>query len=129
MSTRQFSRVNFRIAATIKTAERQFQGAVKNLSMRGMFLITEERLSVGDMVGITIVLIGSSPDISVSFEGKVCRVGENGLGFSFEKIDLDSYTHLKNIIVYNSDDAEKVIEEIYHAIDEKLATDKVESCT
>lgn len=127
MSTRQFSRVNFHMAATIKTAERQFQGAVENLSMRGMFLVTGERLSVGDMVGITIVLSGSSPEISVSFEGKVSRVGENGLGFNFEKIDLDSYKHLKNIIVYNSDDAEKVIEEIFHAIDEKLAADKGES--
>lgn len=124
MSTRQFSRVKFHMAATIKTAERQFQGAVENLSMRGMFLVTEERLSVGEMVGITVALSGTSPEISISFDGKVCRVVENGLGFSFEKIDLDSYTHLKNIIAYNSDDPEKVMEEIYHSIDEKLAADK-----
>ena len=126
MSTRRFSRVNFRMAATIKTVDRQFQGNVENLSMRGMFLVTEEHLSVGDMVGITIALSGTSPEISVSFEGKVCRVVENGLGFNFEKIDLDSYTHLKNIIAYNSDDAEKVMEEIYHSIDEKLAAEKQE---
>ncbi|RII28125.1 MAG: PilZ domain-containing protein [Geobacter sp.] len=124
MSTRQFSRVNFRVAATIKTAERQFQGNVENLSMRGMFLLTEERLAVGDMVEITIVLNGTSPEISVSFDGKVCRATDNGLGFSFEKIDLDSYTHLKNIIAYNIDDAEKVMEEIYHSIDAKIAAEK-----
>ena len=124
MSTRRFSRVNFRMAATIKTAERQFQGNVENLSMRGMFLVTEECLAVGDMVEITIALSGTSPEISVSFEGKVCRIVENGLGFNFEKIDLDSYTHLKNIIAYNSDDAEKVMDEIYHSIDEKLAAEK-----
>ena len=130
MSTRQFSRVNFRMAATIKAAERQFQGNVENLSMRGMFLVTDERLAVGDMVGIVIALSGTSPEISVSFEGKVCRIVENGLGFNFEKIDLDSYTHLKNIIAYNSDDAEKVMEEIYHSIDEKLAAEKQgEPCT
>ena len=130
MSTRQFSRVNFRMAATIKTAERQFQGNVENLSMRGMFLVTEECLAVGDMVEITIALSGTSPEISVSFEGKVCRIVENGLGFNFEKIDLDSYTHLKNIIAYNSDDAEKVMEEIYHSIDEKLAAEtQGEPCT
>jgi len=124
MSTRQFSRVNFRVAATIKTTERQFQGNVENLSMRGMFLLTEERLAVGDMVEITIVLNGTSPEISVSFDGKVCRATENGLGFSFEKIDLDSYTHLKNIIAYNIDDAEKVMEEIYHSIDARIAAEK-----
>lgn len=124
MGTRQFSRVNFRVAATIKTAERQFHGDVENLSMRGMFLETDERLAVGDMVEITIILNGTSPELSITFDGKVCRVADDGLGFSFEKIDLDSYTHLKNIIAYNIDDAEKVMDEIYHSIDEKLAAEK-----
>jgi hypothetical protein len=39
-------------------------------------------------------------------------------------MDLDSYTHLKNIVAYNIDDAEKVIEEIHLSIDEKLAAEK-----
>lgn len=124
MSTRQFSRVRFRVGATIKTAERQFQGNVENLSMRGMFLVTDERLPVGDMVDITIALSGTSPELSITFNGKVCRATDEGLGFTFEKIDLDSYTHLKNIIAYNIDDAEKVMEEIYHSIDERLAAEK-----
>jgi hypothetical protein len=121
MSTRQFSRVPFHVAATIRTPERQFQGSVENLSMRGMFLVTDERLPMGDQVDITMVLTGTSPEISIAFNGTVCRVADNGLGFFFDKIDLDSYTHLKNIIAYNIDDAEKVMEEIYHSIDEKLA--------
>jgi hypothetical protein len=124
MSTRQFSRVRFRVGATIKTTERQFQGNVENLSMRGMFLVTDERLPVDDMVDITIALSGTSPEVSLTINGKVCRVTDEGLGFTFEKIDLDSYTHLKNIIAYNIDDAEKVMEEIYHSIDERLAAEK-----
>jgi len=39
-------------------------------------------------------------------------------------MDLDSYMHLKNIIAYNSDDAEKVMDEIGHSIDEKFASEK-----
>lgn len=124
MSTRQFSRVRFNVAASIKTAERQFQGSVENLSMRGMFLVTDERLAVGDMVEITMVLTGTSPEITVSFDGKVCRVTDDGIGFNFEKIDLDSYTHLKNIIAYNMDEPEKVMEEIYQSIDERLGAEK-----
>jgi hypothetical protein len=124
MSTRQFSRVPFRMAATIKTPDRQFQGSVENLSMRGMFLVTDERLPMGDQVEINMILSGTSPEISIDFNGTVSRVSDNGLGFYFDKIDLDSYTHLKNIIAYNIDDAEKVMEEIYHSIDEKLAPEK-----
>jgi len=124
MSTRQFSRVPFRMAATIKTPDRQFQGSVENLSMRGMFLVTDERLSLEDQVEIAMILSGTSPEITISFNGTVSRVADNGLGFFFDKIDLDSYTHLKNIIAYNIDDAEKVMEEVYHSIDEKLAPGK-----
>lgn len=124
MDTRKFSRVSFRVIATVKTANRQFHGSVENLSMNGMFLITREHLSVDQPVEITILLEGSDPKVSVSFNGRVCRTQENGLGFTFEKIELDSYTHLKNIISYNLKDAEKVMEEIHNSIDEKLASDR-----
>jgi hypothetical protein len=124
MSTRQFTRVRFKVSATIKTAGRLFHGDVENLSMRGMFLGTDERLPVGEQAEITIALCATSPEVSITLNGKVCRLGEGGLGFAFEKIDLDSYTHLKNIIAYNIDDPEKVMEEIYHSIDERLAAEK-----
>lgn len=124
MSTRKFSRVHFSVEASIKAADRLFQGAVENLSMTGMFLLTSERLVMGEMADITIILTGTSPEITVSFTGKVSRIVENGMAFIFEKIDLDSYMHLKNIVAYNIDDAEKVMEEICHSIDEKLAGEK-----
>jgi hypothetical protein len=124
MSTRKFSRVNFKVDATIKTAERQFHGEVKDLSMSGMFMQTGERLQQGYPVDISIILTGTSPEIDVNFSGTVSRIDENGIGFTFKKMDLDSYTHLKNIVAYNIDDAEKVIEEIHLSIDEKLAAEK-----
>jgi PilZ domain len=124
MATRKFSRVTFNVNAIIEAAGRRFQGGVENLSMNGMFLVTSERLNIDDHVDITIVLEGSEPEISVGFSGRVCRVTDDGLGFNFEKIDIDSYTHLKNIIAYNIDDAEKVNDEIHHLIDEKLAMEK-----
>lgn len=123
MSIRKFSRVQFNVGATIKIADRQFQGAVENLSMTGMFLITSEQLTEGDRAEITIVLSGILPEISVGFNGIVTRITEDGVGFTFDKMDLDTYVHLKNIIAYNIDDAEKVLEEISHSIDEKLASE------
>ncbi len=124
METRKFSRVSFRVAAHIQAGDHRFSGGVENLSMSGMFLVTDERLQLNEPVSITIVLTGTDPEISVGFDGRVSRVIEHGMIFTFEKIDLDSYTHLKNIVAYNIDDAEKVMEEIYHSIDEKLETQK-----
>lgn len=124
MSTRKFSRVRFNVAATIKVGDRQFQGAVENLSMTGMFLVTNEQLAEGEVADITIVLTGTEPEIGINFTGIVSRISEDGVGFTFEKVDLESYMHLKNIISYNIDDAEKVMDEIGHSIDEKLASEK-----
>lgn len=124
MSTRKYSRVDFNVGATVRSADRQFQGAVENLSMTGMFLLTNEQLAEGESVDISIVLAGTLPEVAVDFNGIVTRITEDGVGFSFEKMDIDSYMHLKNIIAYNIDDAEKVMEEIAHGIDEKLASDK-----
>jgi len=124
MSTRKFSRVHFNVGATIRVEDRQFQGAVENLSMTGMFMLTNEQLSEGKIADITIILTGTLPEIAVNFTGVVTRIAEDGVGFTFEKMDLDSYTHLKNIIAYNIDDSDKVMEEIGHSIDEKFASDK-----
>jgi len=32
----------------------------------------------------------------------VARVVDTGIGLSFEAMDVDTYTHLKNIVLYNS---------------------------
>ena len=124
MSTRKFSRVNFHVDATVTAEMHQLHGKVENLSMSGMFLVTATQLQLGQPVNISIILSGASPEINVRISGKVCRTAENGLGFTFEKMDLDSYTHLKNIVAYNTDDADKILEEIHHAIDEKIAAEK-----
>jgi hypothetical protein len=121
MSTRKFSRVHFQVDATVTASDRRFCGEVENLSMNGMFMVTGEQLQPGEPVNIAITLSGVSPEIQVRISGTVSRIVENGIGFTFEKTDLDSYTHLKNIVAYNTDDADKILEEIHHAIDEKTA--------
>lgn len=121
MGTRKFSRVNFNVEAVIKSGDRSFCGEVKNLSMTGMFLETDEQMDDEEVVEITISLTGSMPEIVIGFSGKVARQVENGLAFVFDKIDLDSYMHLRNIVSYNIDDSEKVMEEICVSIDEKLS--------
>jgi hypothetical protein len=125
MSTRRFSRVGFQVDATVRTADRTFQGEVENLSMNGMFMLTGEQVPLGTPVDICIVLTGTTPEISVTTSGAVSRIVDNGLGFTFEKTGPESYVHLKNIVAYNTDDADKIMEEIHHSIGEKLAATNV----
>jgi hypothetical protein len=119
-----FSRVKFRIAATVTAAGSSISSEVEDLSMNGMFMVTAEQLQLGEPVDITIILSETSPDIHICISGKVSRIAENGIGFTFERLDIDSYTHLKNILSYNIDDADRIIDEIHHAITEKIAAEK-----
>lgn len=121
MSTRKFSRVGFNVIATVTSGGRSFQGNVSNLSMSGLLLETNERLALGEVVDIAISLPGTEPEITVAFTGRVCRLTEGEVAFRFEMIDLDSYTHLRNIVSYNMADAEKVMDEIFADIDQKIA--------
>lgn len=122
MSMRKFSRVPFHVVATVTAGSRSFQGAVENLSMNGLLVRTTERLPEGEAVEIVITLAGTDPEVRVAFNGRAARLTEDGIGFHFEKVDLDSYTHLKNIIAYNLADPDKVIEEIFSNIEEKIAS-------
>lgn len=122
MSMRKFSRVPFHVVATVTAGSRSFQGEVENLSMNGLLVRTAERLQEGDEVEIVIALSGTDPEVRVTFNGRVARLTDAGIGFHFEKVDLDSYTHLRNIIAYNMADPDKVMEEIFSNIEEKISS-------
>jgi len=100
---RKFSRIEFKIVATVKQGQRQFVGAVSNLSLGGVFLVTDQRLPIGEVADILIAL-DDQPENSVEMTGKVARVAEEGIAFNFEKIDYDSFVHLKNLVALNSGD-------------------------
>ncbi len=122
MSTRKFSRVPFHVVATANVGGRSFKGKISNLSMNGMFMETTERLPEGESAELLISLEGTEPEITVNFQGRVSRLTDEGIAFHFEKIDLDSYTHLRNIIAYNIADAEKVMDEIFSNIEDRISS-------
>jgi len=108
---RKFSRVEFKIVATIRQGPRQFIGAVSNLSLSGIFMTTDQKLPVGEVADVLIAL-NDQPENSVEMTGKVSRVTEEGIAFNFEKIDFDSYIHLKNLVALNSGDEGMIQDEM-----------------
>ena len=124
---RKFSRVDFRITATARVGAKQLVGTVENLSLRGIFLATDQHLAVGDEAEITVVLSKGPEDVqatdpneegmSIEVDGRVARVTGDGIAFAFDKIDFDSYVHLKNLIALNIGDASKVEEEMEAFLD------------
>jgi PilZ domain len=114
MENRKHSRVSFPAQAIVKTANGTISGTIENLSMKGMFLHTQHRVTGGDPLEITIPLSGSQ--ISIHLMGKPIRCTDAGIAIEFIEVDLDSFTHFKNIVSYNSDDPDNIEEEYYRSV-------------
>ncbi len=82
--------------------------------MKGMFFHTRCEIADDEPVEITIPLSGS--EISIHLKGKPVRRNEAGVAIQFSEIDLDSFTHLKNIVSYNSDNPDFIEDEYYKSI-------------
>lgn len=102
---RHHVRVPFHATVDLDFAGQKHTGCeTENLSAKGVLVLDIKDCSLGDICDISLHLAGSSKDISLSMQGEVVRVVDNGIGIHFIGIDLDSYTHLRNIIFYNADD-------------------------
>lgn len=119
MEKRELTRVAFNIEATIHYQERTFSGKVDNLSLKGMFIQTSEKFKLQDSIQITIHLAGETSDLAINLNGIVVRMVEQGIGVQFDKVDLDSFIHLRNIVAYNNGDEDKVMDEFFTFISHK----------
>ena len=104
---RKYERVGFvtSISVIIDAGDNKIdvRGDSKDLSLKGVFIITEEKAPLGCPCSVKIFLSGAKDDIKLDIKGVVARVESNGVGIIFDSIDVDSFTHLKNIVKYNSE--------------------------
>ena len=108
---RNFSRVGFQVEALLQSEGIAIKGGVKDVSLRGIFIETEEKIPVGTPVEITIYLSAGAEPIVINVSGSVARVEEGGLGCAFDKMDVESFAHLRSVISYQLGDSSKVLSE------------------
>ncbi|MHC1728187.1 MAG: PilZ domain-containing protein [Syntrophobacteraceae bacterium] len=116
MEKRKHKRVIFKSEAVVRSKEATVLGTIDNLSMKGMFLSTGEKLAGRDILEIEILLTGSSSKLEIRIKGRKVRQTEKGVAIEFSEMDLDSFTHLRNLVAYNSDDADAISDEYYSSI-------------
>ncbi len=59
-------------------------------------------------------------------KGEVVRVEEDCIALYFFEIDLDSFFHLRNIVYYNTEDADKIENEFPGQISDDIPDDFVD---
>lgn len=76
----------------------------RDLSLKGIFISTEAKYSTGTKCIVKVYLTGGIDKIELSMKGTVVRGSDNGMGIVFDSMDVDTYSHLKNVVYYNSID-------------------------
>ena len=110
---RKRTRVHFKTTVNLTAPGIDLSGLdSRDLSLKGIFVETDQKLAVGTDVKVTLELSGTSSQVTLKMEGRVARQSPDGLGLDFTEVDLDSFHHLRNIVLYNAGDPKEVDTEL-----------------
>lgn len=111
---REFSRVPVHIvAAATAEATDPVAGRVRDISLNGVFIQTRLPMPVGARCSVLIQLAGLADGPLVRCMGEVIRRDDEGMAIHFvQVIGEDSFEHLKNLVLYNSKEVDRVESEM-----------------
>lgn len=90
VTRRKHERTECQTEALIRYKGESIKGEVDNLSLKGLFVKTDQKIDVGEQAEVSVFFHGADSDLSFSLQATVIRVADHGLGFNFQKIDIDS---------------------------------------
>ena len=90
---------------TIKSAH------TRNISLNGVLIESTEFLPMGTPCTVEIALDGVVPPIVLKIIGIVSRLSGEGFAVNFQEMDIDTYEHLQNIVLHNSENPDAVIDQ------------------
>jgi len=108
---REFVRVPFRMGTTVRTSDRTIRSSTSNtldISMNGIRVATTESIPPeGTSCDVEIVLAEAPDPVIIEARGSVVRSEPGTLAVHFSEVDVDSYEHLRQLILNNSEDPER----------------------
>lgn len=106
---REFTRVRRAIEVELRSGDEAVRGEVRDVSLKGLFARCDPCWPEGTECEVAVRLgLDAEGELRVEARGKVVRQDPDGLGVEFrELIGLDSYWHLRNIVLYNAPDPEQ----------------------
>ncbi|MGR3175634.1 MAG: PilZ domain-containing protein [Candidatus Scalindua sp.] len=109
---RNFSRINFTASTQVEFNDNVYEGELLDLSLRGALLSLKDQvpLKLNDRCVIRISL--HSSDIKLVFDSELTHINKNNLGFKFLGEDVETMTHLRNLLSLNVGDYDKITDEL-----------------
>ena len=105
---RKHSRVGFATKIDVRLVSGQdticLDANSRDLSLKGIFVKTDTAFPLDTRCEVDIYLTGGVEEIKLEIQGKTVRQTDDGVGIVFKSMDVETYTHLKNIVYYNGGD-------------------------
>jgi len=106
---REFIRVPFNTKVEIHIQGRIIKSETAiDISMTGLRIAVEQAVPPpGTPCGVNIILAAADPRVIIEARGSVVRTEPGNLAVAFAELDLDSYHHLRQLILNNTDEPER----------------------
>ena len=112
MEKRQFSRVHFNTNSQLIIENKICPLKLINVSLKGALFNNVEGIKLAQGTeGILEIKLPNS-NVKIRQHAKLMHSREDKLGFQFLASDLESLTHLRKLLEYNTSQPEKIKEEI-----------------
>ncbi len=110
---REFVRVPFKMGTTVRTRDRTiWSGSTLDISMNGLRVATTETVPPeGTLCEVEIVLAESPTPVIIEARGAIVRSEPGTMAVHFSEVDVDSYEHLRQLILNNTEDPERAEKE------------------
>jgi len=120
---REFLRVPFRMGTTVRTGDRTiWSSSTLDISMNGIRVaMTESVPPEGTICEVEIVLAEDPELMIIEARGSIVRSNPGTLAVHFSEVDIDSYEHLRKLILNNSEDPERAEKEFYAHLGIRIA--------
>lgn len=120
---REFTRIPIHIWGTFTDASGDLLTAeVNNLSLRGCHVSTFDPLPAGGRYHLTLFVEDDERALHFTVEARIVRSDQDGMGVEFMEMPLESYEHLRNMVLLNATDPTQVEREFHSHIGLKRAS-------
>lgn len=98
---RTAQRVQLHAAVTVKFDEQLFAAEtdLRDISLDGINISTSKPLPINSICDLEIIISGPSSTLQLRARGRILRQDRHSAAVKFTELDIDSYMHLKNIVL------------------------------
>jgi len=100
---RTAQRVQLRASVNIRIDDQMFAAGtdLRDISLDGINIGIDKPLPINRICDLEIIICGPSSDLTLRTKGRILRQDGNGAAVKFTELDIDSYLHLKNVVLFH----------------------------